>query len=111
MMVAGPSFDTKGWQFFGRFEKVFEDMKALTKDKPTPPRLRFLIRDVLDAREAGWPASNLPKADKTSRTDRVEPTKVANVQKKSSNSDSLARLVQLTNPKVPAKPWKSAKVG
>merc|ERR1719240_53091 len=57
MMVAGPTFDKKGWQFFNRFEKIIADMKALTKDKGTLPRLRFLIRDVLDAREAGWPSS------------------------------------------------------
>jgi hypothetical protein len=57
MMVAGPVFDKKTWQFFSRLEKILADMKALTKDKQTPPRLRFLIRDVLDAREAGWPSS------------------------------------------------------
>jgi hypothetical protein len=57
MMVAGPTFDKKGWQFFNSFEKILVDMKALTKDKQTPPRLRFLIRDVLDARDAGWPSS------------------------------------------------------
>lgn len=108
--VAGPKFDTKSWQSYNQLEKVFEDMKALTKDKPTPPRLRFLIRDVLDAREAGWPSSNLAKTEKKPKTDRLEQPKASNVQKKNSNSDSLARLVELTNPKVPAKPWKPAKV-
>jgi hypothetical protein len=57
MMVVGPTFDKKSWQFYSRLEKILADMKALTKDKQTPPRLRFLIRDVLDAREAGWPSS------------------------------------------------------
>jgi hypothetical protein len=57
MMVAGPAFDKKSWQFFSRLEKILVDMKALTMDKETPPRLRFLIRDVLDARDAGWPSS------------------------------------------------------
>jgi hypothetical protein len=113
IMVAGPTFDTKTWQCYKQLDKVFEEMKALTKDKPTPPRLRFLIRDVLDARDAGWPHSTTsktaPVAAQTIKTDRKEQPMVANAQKTSSNSDSLSRLVELTNPKVAAKPWKSIK--
>jgi hypothetical protein len=56
MMVAGPKFDQRGWQYYQRLEKILADMGALTKDKSVPPRLRFLIRDVLDARAAGWPS-------------------------------------------------------
>lgn len=55
VMVAGPEFDKSSWQSYGRLEKIFLDMNLLTKDKSVPPRLRFLIRDVLDARGAGWP--------------------------------------------------------
>merc|ERR1719267_506657 len=57
MMVAGPKFDDKAWQYYQRLERVFIDMRGLTKEKSVLPRLRFLIRDVLDAREAGWPSS------------------------------------------------------
>jgi len=55
-MVAGPKFDYSSWQYYGRLGQIFTDMAALTKDKSVPPRSRFLIRDVLDAREAGWPS-------------------------------------------------------
>jgi len=57
MMVAGPKFDSRSWQYFHRLEMILANMNALTKDKSVPPRLRFLIRDVLDARDAGWPSS------------------------------------------------------
>jgi hypothetical protein len=106
--VAGPKFDTKAWQCYKQLEKVFEDMKGLTKDKPTAPRLRFLIRDVLDARDAGWPNSTTPKT--LAKADRTSQAKASNIQKKSSKPDSLTRLVELTNPKVAAKPWKPAKL-
>lgn len=57
MMVAGPIFDTKDWQHSSTLDAIFSDMDELTKDKSTPPRLRFLLRDVLDVRGAGWCAS------------------------------------------------------
>jgi len=62
VMVAAPKFDFAAWQYFGKLENIFLDMNALTKDKSVPPRLRFLIRDVLDARNAGWPSSLRGKA-------------------------------------------------
>lgn len=57
LMVAGPKFDYQGWQYYQRLEKVLLRMRCLTKDKLVPPRIRFLLRDVLDARAAGWPNS------------------------------------------------------
>merc|ERR1719181_1504862 len=55
IMVAGPKFDDSARQYHSKLDKIFLDMTALTKDKTVAPRLRFLIRDVLDARTAGWP--------------------------------------------------------
>lgn len=57
MMVAGPKFDYRDWQYYHRLQIILADMRILTKEKSVPPRLRFLIRDVLDARDAGWPSS------------------------------------------------------
>jgi len=62
MTVAGPKFDKSSWQYHNRLQKILADMGGLTKDKSVPPRLRFLIRDVLDARDAGWPNSTIPTA-------------------------------------------------
>jgi len=54
VMVAGPKFDSKESQYHHKLEAVFTGMEKLTKDKTVPPRVRFLLRDVLDVREAGW---------------------------------------------------------
>jgi len=57
MMVVGPKFDYPDWQHHGSLIQIFSEMAALTKDKAVSPRCRFLVRDVLDAREAGWAPS------------------------------------------------------
>jgi len=53
-MVAGPKFDSADWQHHSRLEAMLSEIEKLTKDKSTPPRVRFLLRDVLDVRGAGW---------------------------------------------------------
>merc|ERR1719199_934598 len=65
LMVAAPKFDKDTWQYYRRLQNVLSDMALLTKDKSVPPRIRFLIRDVLDAREAGWPWSRNRNGCKT----------------------------------------------
>jgi len=57
MMVAAPTFDTPEWQYHEKLTSVFSVMRKLTKDKSTVPRSRYLLRDVLDVRETGWPTS------------------------------------------------------
>jgi len=57
MMVAAPTFDTAEWQYYERLQTCFCTMRRLVKDKTMVPRSRFLLRDVLDVREAGWPTS------------------------------------------------------
>jgi hypothetical protein len=58
LMVAAPNFDTPTWQHHSRLQDVFATIRKVTKSKSTPPRVRFILRDVLDVREAGWPNSN-----------------------------------------------------
>jgi hypothetical protein len=57
MMVAAPTFDTSEWQHYDRLSTVFQSMRKIAKDKSNGARSRFLLRDVLDVREAGWPKS------------------------------------------------------
>lgn len=57
MTVAAPTFDTKEWQYYDNLDACFNTMRKLSKDKTTVPRNRFLLRDVLDVREAKWPTS------------------------------------------------------
>jgi len=83
-------------------------MKALTKDKPTPPRLRFLIRDVMDAREAGWPHSSTPKVVEKpiAKTPIVDPMIKEKVEAK---VDSLLKLVGDSKRKAESRPWRAGK--
>jgi len=55
MMVAAPTFDTTEWPHHEKLVSCFNTIKKLTKDKAIVPRSRFLLRDVLDVRDAGWP--------------------------------------------------------
>lgn len=57
LMVAAPTFDSSEWQYHEKLANVFSVMRRLAKDKSVVPRSRFLLRDVLDVREAGWPKS------------------------------------------------------
>lgn len=57
MTVAAPTFDTTEWQLHDKLDACFVSMRKLTKDKTMVPRNKFLLRDVLDVREAGWPTS------------------------------------------------------
>merc|ERR1719387_3285004 len=55
MMVAAPTFDIMDWQHHDKLLTCFATIRKLTKDKAIVPRSRFLLRDVLDVRDAGWP--------------------------------------------------------
>lgn len=57
MTVAAPTFDTAEWQHHDKLDACFTNMRKLAKDKTMAPRSRFLLRDVLDVREARWPTS------------------------------------------------------
>lgn len=55
LTVAGPKFDTEAWQYYPRLQAIFDALAQLASGRgasPTPSRLRFLLRDVLEAREA-----------------------------------------------------------
>lgn len=54
LMVAGKQFDNQSWQYHPQLLNIFASMRKLSKDKATPPRVRYLLRDLLDVREAGW---------------------------------------------------------
>jgi len=96
MMVAGPNFDYPAWQYAGSLGKILSDMAALTKDKAVAPRLRFLIRDVLDARGAGWPSSLSGKAQKLEEV--RNPVVVAPVQQQKAAVEK--------EEEVPCPPWR-----
>jgi len=53
--VAAPSFDDKTWAHWQQLDNVFSQVKTLTQTESVPARERFLLRDVVELREAGWP--------------------------------------------------------
>jgi hypothetical protein len=93
MMVAGPQFDKDTWQHYRRLQNILSDMSLLTKDKRSPPRLRFLIRDVLDAREAGWPWSRNRNGSKTAG---IGPSKLQDVAADAAQKASPEKKAQWT---------------
>jgi len=119
MMVACPKFDRSPWQYYNRLQNILGDMGDLTKNKAVAPRLRFLIRDVLDARAAGWP--NCPSGGKSVG---MSPSKLDEVKKQAEtssppsspvNKEEQSLLLSYVTAKggqeklMKAAPWKSKK--
>mmetsp|Transcript_35122 Transcript_35122/g.113707 ORF Transcript_35122/g.113707 Transcript_35122/m.113707 type:complete len:696 (-) Transcript_35122:161-2248(-) len=75
LTVAAPAFDTPDWSQHTQLNAIFRELADLTKDKSVVTRERFLLRDVLEARAAGWPARTC--AAKPSSPMRLEEVRVA----------------------------------
>jgi hypothetical protein len=84
IMVAGPKFDTKSWSHYSGLESIFHAMSELTRDKAVPARLRYLLRDVLDARSAVWCASA------NQATLKAAPMKLDEVREKAAEEQGVA---------------------
>lgn len=54
LKVAGPSFDRKSWTFLPRLHAIFSMMRCMSKDKAIPMRVRCILKDLIDLRDAGW---------------------------------------------------------
>jgi len=55
LTVAAPRFDVEDWSHRQRLTQIFDDISKLVWGKALPSRLRFLLKDVLELRVAGWP--------------------------------------------------------
>jgi len=56
LTVTGKHFESfSGWQYVDRLSAIFDTIGHLTKEKRVCARSRFLLRDLLELREAGWP--------------------------------------------------------
>jgi len=55
LTVAAPRFDVEDWSHRQRLTQIFDDISKLVSGKALPSRLRFLLKDVLELRVAGWP--------------------------------------------------------
>jgi hypothetical protein len=54
LTVAGHAFDRKSWVFLPRLHAMFTMMRCMSKDKAIPMRVRCILKDLIDLREAGW---------------------------------------------------------
>jgi len=54
LTVVGPTFDGPGWAYHVALNAIFEQVKKIVKKSSTEPRVRCLMKDVLDLRAAGW---------------------------------------------------------
>eukprot|EP00443_Scrippsiella_acuminata_P008002 CAMPEP_0115188516 /NCGR_PEP_ID=MMETSP0270-20121206/11050_1 /TAXON_ID=71861 /ORGANISM="Scrippsiella trochoidea, Strain CCMP3099" /LENGTH=492 /DNA_ID=CAMNT_0002601699 /DNA_START=10 /DNA_END=1486 /DNA_ORIENTATION=- len=55
LTVAAPTFDlAREYPYRAQLDSIFQQVSELTKDKSVAPRERFLLRDVLELRDAGW---------------------------------------------------------
>jgi hypothetical protein len=54
LTVAGPAFDRKSWTFLPRLHAIFSMLRCMSKDPAIPMRVRCILKDLLDLRDAGW---------------------------------------------------------
>jgi len=86
LTVAGPHFDKAQWQHHPLLEVAFNRVRELAHHKGVPARERFLLRDVLDLREAGW----LDQARAPART--AGPMRLEEVRRKAQDDPSHRSL-------------------
>lgn len=56
LTVAGPAFDNSNFPLRPHLEGIFARVRETVGDTKVPARVRFLLRDLLDLRAAGWPS-------------------------------------------------------
>jgi hypothetical protein len=54
LTVVGPVFDCAEWPHFPELRAIFWDLRGMTFDHTLAPRVRFLIRDIIELRDHGW---------------------------------------------------------
>lgn len=96
----GGTFDRPDWQHHKRFEAIFDKVAKKKSDKSTPPRIRFLLQDVLDLRASGW--ENTKKATAKSEG----PMKLDEVHEKAACEEKRAceeKQFQTVTPATPSR--------
>mmetsp|Transcript_134191 Transcript_134191/g.428787 ORF Transcript_134191/g.428787 Transcript_134191/m.428787 type:complete len:836 (+) Transcript_134191:1-2508(+) len=54
LTTIGPILDRQDWKHINALNDVFNQIRKMSNAKDTPPRIRCLLSDVLDLRNAGW---------------------------------------------------------
>jgi len=76
----GPAYDSPEWKSYASLTQVFAEVKMLSspscKDHDIPPRIKFLLKDVVDLRASGWDKAMRPNSQPEG------PMKISEVQQK-----------------------------
>lgn len=54
LTTLGSTLDKKQWSGYGRWQEVFRKVELFADDKAQTPRIRCLLKDLLDKRRNGW---------------------------------------------------------
>eukprot|EP00927_Polykrikos_kofoidii_P077153 TRINITY_DN74129_c0_g1_i1.p1 TRINITY_DN74129_c0_g1~~TRINITY_DN74129_c0_g1_i1.p1 ORF type:complete len:504 (-),score=108.69 TRINITY_DN74129_c0_g1_i1:153-1664(-) len=54
LKIVGPYYDDASWAHHSQLKIVFWHIRGILFDPLVPKRVRFLLEDVMDLREAGW---------------------------------------------------------
>merc|ERR1719409_2037310 len=54
LTVVGASFDRPDWTYHAALQAIFSQVSAIVKKNAVEPRVRCLLKDLLDLRAAGW---------------------------------------------------------
>jgi len=63
LTAIGPAFDRPDWAHHAQLKSAFHRVQDMSQQKDIPPRVRCLLKDVLDLRASGW--QNRKKAVRT----------------------------------------------
>jgi len=76
LTVAAPNFDLwREYPFRTQLNNIFWQVSQLTQDKSIAPRERFLLRDLMELRDSGWPSRTCAaKPSAPMRLDEVRTT-------------------------------------
>jgi translation initiation factor 4G len=80
LKIVGPYFDDANWTHHSQLRIVFWHIRGILFDPLVSKRVRFLLRDVMDLREAGW-------VDTKVATKVEQPKKLDEVRKTGLNAD------------------------
>lgn len=72
LTIVGPRFDTPANPMHRQLREVFWQIRGLTFDMGVPKRIRCLVRDVLDSKEAGWVDTRAARAEGPKRLREVK---------------------------------------
>mmetsp|Transcript_73271 Transcript_73271/g.115965 ORF Transcript_73271/g.115965 Transcript_73271/m.115965 type:complete len:878 (+) Transcript_73271:77-2710(+) len=71
LTVVGPSFDHPDWAYRTTLNAIFAQAERLCKKSTVPQRVRCLLKDVMDIRNAGWQDRRPKKLEGPKKLDDV----------------------------------------